>query len=101
VAALDKKRCTTCLQEFPASNFYSKGNRRDSICKDCKKKKAKATYVRERKSTPIKELNRFMTLVKEVEMEILNEFENELVSLIKKGTKDENYECREPEKAAR
>lgn len=39
------KRCSKCLGEFPLSEFYSMGNRKDSWCKPCKKAHRNAKYV--------------------------------------------------------
>ena len=44
-AELDqRKRCTSCSVEKPHEEFYSKGSRLDSICKDCKKERSRTDY---------------------------------------------------------
>ena len=78
----DKKSCTTCLEELPSSSFYSKGNRLDSVCKFCKKQKSKTTYLRDKKSPPLKELNQFINLMKEINVKTLDEFDNKLKNII-------------------
>jgi hypothetical protein len=55
-----KKKCTQCQKSLELSRFYSKGNRLDSVCKDCKKIKRRATYVVRRN---IDELQRIMEVV--------------------------------------
>lgn len=92
----DKKACTTCLQEFPSSSFYSKGNRLDSVCKICKKQKSKTTYLRDKKSPPLKELNQFINLMKELNIKTLDDFDNKLKNIIERN---EN-EYRTTQKAA-
>lgn len=39
------KKCTKCLTMLSVDRFYSKGNRTDSICKDCAKSKKRSKYV--------------------------------------------------------
>lgn len=87
--AHDKKRCTTCLQELPVTEFYSKGNRRDSICKECKKLKSRTTYVRTKKTTPLKVLNRFIDLMTEIELEMVRDLNNQISEVIERV----NNEC--------
>ena len=38
------KRCTSCVAEKSHDEFYSKGSRLDSICKECKKERSRADY---------------------------------------------------------
>lgn len=97
--AHDKKRCTTCLQDFPVTAFYSKGNRRDSVCKECKKQKARTTYVRTKKTTPLKVLNRFIDLMTEIELDLVRDLRNEINQAIER-TNNGSTEFRKPKKAA-
>lgn len=39
-----RKCCTSCNVEKSNDEFYSKGNRLDSICKSCKKERSRADY---------------------------------------------------------
>lgn len=80
----DRRRCTTCLQELPVTEFYSKGNRRDSTCKECKKQKARTTYVRTKKTTPLKVLNRFIDLMTEIELEMVRDLNNQITEVIER-----------------
>lgn len=96
----DSKQCTTCLQLLPLSNFYSKGKRRDSICKNCKKQKSKATYLRDKKVIPQKELNRFIQLMKELELKALDDLENKMIQLINERKKDGCNKHRSSKKVA-
>lgn len=41
----DKKTCSLCNESKLPGDFYSKGRRVDSACKQCQKKKKKAKYV--------------------------------------------------------
>lgn len=41
---VNNKNCTRCCAEKSSDEFYSKGNRLDSICKDCKKEKSREDY---------------------------------------------------------
>ena len=38
------KRCTSCGTEKSHGEFYSKGSRLDSVCKECKKERSRADY---------------------------------------------------------
>ena len=38
------KRCTSCGADKSRDEFYSKGSRLDSICKECKKERSRADY---------------------------------------------------------
>lgn len=95
----DKKRCTTCLQELPITEFYSKGKRRDSVCKECKKQKSKNTYVSRKKTTPLKVLNRFIDLMTEIELELVRDLQNEITQVIE-GKNNGSIERRKPKKSA-
>lgn len=97
--AHDKRRCTTCLQELPLTEFYSKGKRRDSTCKECKKKKARTTYVRAKKTTPLKVLNRFIDLMTEIELEMVRDLNNQITEVIER-VKNECTENRQTKKSA-
>ena len=38
------KHCTRCNNELPTQAFYAKGSRLDSVCKECKKARARTDY---------------------------------------------------------
>jgi hypothetical protein len=38
------RKCTKCFRTKAIEDFYKKGNRRDSICKDCVSKLKRASY---------------------------------------------------------
>lgn len=40
----DLKRCTNCEKEKRFEDFYSKGNRLESVCKECKKERSRSDY---------------------------------------------------------
>lgn len=42
------RTCTYCTAPKPVSQFHKKGNGRISLCKECKNKKRRALYVRQR-----------------------------------------------------
>ena len=92
-----KKTCTTCLQELGLHSFYSKGNRTDSVCKTCKKQKAKATYLRKKNLPRIADLNKFIKVAAELEIKMLSSFETKLENLIEERVK---YEDRKKQNAA-
>ncbi len=77
-----KKSCTTCLQSLPASEFYSKGKRQDTVCKSCKRNKSRATYLRSKKSTNLSSLKRFIDLMMDIEIRKLSDFESDLKSFV-------------------
>ncbi len=43
-----EKICTSCRQKKPEADFYKKGNRRDTKCKECARNKRKRRYWREK-----------------------------------------------------
>jgi hypothetical protein len=38
------KPCSSCEQQKPLSEFYSKGNRTDSVCKNCRRVERRTRY---------------------------------------------------------
>lgn len=67
----ETKQCTKCLQELELTNFYTKGNRIDSRCKECTKSIKKAKYVVREQALQLDSLFSFCELVSEIELSTL------------------------------
>lgn len=87
-AQASKKVCTTCLLSLPASDFYSKGNRQDSICKCCKKQKGKSTYLAKKKTSSGADIFRFIDVISTLQLKQLNLLELRMNRLINEGRKN-------------
>lgn len=82
-----KKECTTCLALRPIEEFYSKGNRRDSSCKKCVRKRKKSKYVSHRSKSEANRLTQVFELVHKAEIDDLRKHINnldEVISLCRK-----------------
>ncbi len=66
-----KKICTKCLVEKSSNDFYSKGNRLDSICKECKRSNRKAKYVSKKQCDEFNSLTAFFEIIFDSEIEEL------------------------------
>ena len=53
----DEKVCTSCSKSKKISDFYSKGKRVDSKCKECVKKKKSKVYSKRKKMFEFKKSN--------------------------------------------
>lgn len=62
ISSTSQKQCSKCNVVKPLSDFYSKGTRHDSACKECQKKKKQAKYVAERKQDVVAGLTSILTL---------------------------------------
>lgn len=83
----EKKECTTCLASLPIEEFYSKGNRRDSSCKKCVRKRKKSKYVSHRSKSEANRLTQVFELVHKAEIDDLRKHINnldEVISLCRK-----------------
>lgn len=80
------KTCTTCLKALPLGEFYTKGSRYESFCKNCKKLRVRATYLAKRKSISQADVQanvmRFVELAATLHLQRLNAFEKQLSQLI-------------------
>jgi len=79
------KKCTTCLKLLPISNFYKKGNRHESVCKECKKKKRSATYVTKRNSKKLESIIALVEVMIESDLEHLSKLENKIDKILIKS----------------
>jgi hypothetical protein len=70
--------------------FYSKGNRRDSSCKRCKKQRVKATYLAKRNSLSRVDMPRFIELAAVLHLKRLRAFESELSDLVQERKVETN-----------
>ena len=70
-------------------DFYRKGNRLDSSCKQCKKQKSKTTYVSKKNPSNFSDLNRFIDLVIELDLKRLTDFERYVNQLIQERNSNE------------
>ncbi len=68
-----KKICTKCLVALPIDQFYSKGNRIDSRCKECVKSTKKTKYVSAEESLRVNSLFQFFELITEIEITVINQ----------------------------
>jgi hypothetical protein len=67
------RKCTKCLDKFEPSQFYSKGNRLDSICKSCKKAKRRSTYVVKQAQSNFAKIIKILDVIYEREFHFLEE----------------------------
>jgi len=81
----EMRRCTSCLSDFPWINFYSKGDRLDSICKSCSRKKARSRYQTTKARNARKRLDAFVNLMLDLELEQLTEFDQKLDEIIERA----------------
>ena len=83
--SLEKKTCTKCLAQLSLDNFYRKGNRLDSWCKECKKKKRRANHLvskNELNKTDQDRLNKVVKIAIEHEIHQLKEINKEILAFI-------------------
>lgn len=74
--------CTSCNKSLPNSQFYKKGDRLESVCKECKKKKRKATYVAKRNIDDSKPIISLVMMMLDSELASLTSYDNQLNLLI-------------------
>ena len=53
----DERVCTNCSKSKRSSDFYTKGKRIDSKCKECVKKRKSKTYFKRKKMFELKKSN--------------------------------------------
>lgn len=82
-ASEETKQCTTCLEVLPLKNFYSKGKRQDTRCKDCIRKYKRATYEY-KKTGYTQRLKNVAEIVLNHEHEKLDELEIKLTEVIER-----------------
>lgn len=83
------KLCSTCLLTRPLAEFYSKGNRQDSACKDCTKKRKRSTYVATKPEYSVENLNNALGLLLDFELarvERVNEQLREIINRVEQRT---------------
>jgi hypothetical protein len=69
----NQKQCSKCLLHRDQSHFYSKGSRQENICKTCKKKNRRSTYVLRRSLQYFDKLATILKLINEAELNWLDE----------------------------
>lgn len=57
------KQCTKCLARKPSKDFYSKGKRRSSKCKQCEKEEKKTNYVARKNCMDVTTLKRMFDII--------------------------------------
>ena len=80
------KTCTKCLQSKSTSDFYSKGDRLESICKECKKKKSRSRHSSKVDKEGVEVVNRLKQvseIVYEQEMTTLKLCNKRLLEILK------------------
>ncbi len=75
---ISEKRCTTCLVSKKITEFYKKGNRIESTCKECKKDKRRTTYVSKKDTDDFDRLFRLFNLVLDLEKSSLDKLESDI-----------------------
>lgn len=88
--SIEKKVCTKCLVEKDTLEFYRKGNRIDSWCKECKKKKRRAKYLvglNELNKQDFNRLKLFVKLMTSRQAQGLESINKELRNIISKSLK--------------
>lgn len=78
------RTCTKCLADKSIDDFYSKGNRTDSRCKECVKSTKKSKYVAQEQRMRIDSLYKFFELVTELEISALRRQTSRLDEEIKR-----------------
>jgi len=85
---LTHKDCTKCLVSKNKNQFYFKGSRIDSWCKECRKIKRRASYIVGKNELNKADLKRLKSFVKELitqEINSLNKLSLEISEFINKG----------------
>lgn len=77
-----EKSCTSCLKVKNLKDFYKKGSRYESICKECKKKKKRTTYVSRRKTDDFDRMMKIFNLMLDSEEAELKRIENEIDQIL-------------------
>lgn len=85
----ETKQCSTCLGKFQLSNFYSKGNRRDSRCKTCSRGKKRATYLQQKDKYNVDHVRRVFDILLEHKIEQMKQFNLKLKEVIEKCQQNE------------
>ena len=82
---MDKtKKCTMCLVDLSLDNFYSKGNRLDSACKECVKSNKKAKYVSREIELNVDRLKKIFDIIVAIEIKTINTQISKLDEVIEK-----------------
>lgn len=76
------KKCTQCQKNLEHSEFYSKGNRLDAVCKGCKKIKRRATYVARRNIDELQRIMEVVNIMLDSKDSELSKIENELDKIL-------------------
>ena len=82
--------CSNAGQELSLSNFYKKGDRWDSVCKDCKKKKKKSNYKDKKSESFCSDLLiKIANIIYPAELKRLKGYNKQLMELLEKCQKKE------------
>lgn len=76
------KKCAQCDLNLPLSKFYSKGRRKDNLCKNCRKKKRSTTYVSQKNQDEYYRLLKFFDLLFDSKIKRIEELNSELDKII-------------------
>ena len=79
-----KKKCTKCLAQKKASEFYEKEGQRDSICKECRKIYRRKKYISEKKVDELSRLVDLSNVMLWAERERLEEVDREVKTLLER-----------------
>lgn len=73
-----QKECSKCKKTLDISEFYKKGDRLESSCKSCKRKKRNTTYVSKKFTDAHHRLSCFFDLIFEHEHHTLDQLEKNI-----------------------
>lgn len=81
---IQTKICSKCLVKKSKADYYSKGNRIDSRCKECVKSIKKTKYISKQEQFNFSSLMDFFKLVHTIEIQQLNRANSKLQEVISK-----------------
>jgi hypothetical protein len=77
------KICSQCGEQKPTADFYSKGTRLDSCCKECKKGARNARYISKEGEEGAKQIAQIVNLLKEHQSDDIVSFNARLEEFIR------------------
>lgn len=80
------RRCTKCSDRLPRQAFYSKGSRLDSVCKECKKKLSRTSYVARKNRDSLSNLQKFVSLACDLETTRISNSCDYLAQIIRRNS---------------
>lgn len=91
-ATKQNKSCSQCKKTKFVSEYYLKGDRIDSICKECKKAARNKSYVSKSSADVFDTCAKLFDCYFEVELKSLNKIADRLEALLLRATRENQYE---------